>query len=123
MRRGLAPAKLWTLVPVFRPFPLCLLGNPFSLCRAFNTAAFAQPPWYLKLFGIPFILATWVIVQIPIILLLRSMCLAPWYKKDISDYYDILEWFVTPNRIAYYVFLRIVRSVLSPDPDKVSFIA
>lgn len=82
--------------------------------KKYCSALFQQPPWYMQLPSYSILLFAWLVVQLPILFVLRAMFLRPWYKKHLSDFYDVIEWFVTPERIAYYIALRIVRVTVQP---------
>lgn len=44
-----------------------------------------------------------------------------WYMKEIKTYVDVLRWFLTPERIGYYVALRVLRTTALPLIRVVSF--
>jgi acetyltransferase-like isoleucine patch superfamily enzyme len=59
-------------------------------------------------------LLVFLIEQLPVLFVLQQMVLYPWYLKHLRGYRDVLMWFLTPGRIAFYIALRVVRSTVCP---------
>lgn len=87
---------------------------PPSSNRTFCRQAFPEPPWYLMAVGYLIMAVVFAAQQLPLLLVLRSMCLQSWYVPVLRNFGDVLAWFLTPGRMGFYVALRIVRAVVQP---------
>lgn len=77
-------------------------------------ATFPTPVWYLRLLGLAIIWGVWALEQLPVLVVLKLMVASPWYMPLLETYQDVLLWFLAPQRVLYYVCLRLVRQILLP---------
>ena len=91
--------------------------NPFTTAqenRRFCKGRFAKPMGAWRVAANLIILLVFLVEQLPVLFVLQQMVLYPWYLKHLRGYRDVLMWFLTPGRIAFYIALRVVRSTVCP---------
>eukprot|EP00960_Hanusia_phi_P006958 197929-Hanusia_phi.AAC.12 len=75
---------------------------------------FAKPNFLWRMYGSAILWMVWIFEQLPVLLVLRMMVLYSWYVAELDTYCDVLLWFLTPERIGYYLAIRVVRTVVLP---------
>lgn len=84
-----------------------------------NRMAFSSPPLFLIVFlGLPIIGLTWLISLTPWYWGLKFMVsqakLGGWYQSHIHSVYHAFLWWITPRRLMFYLFLRVIRRCMCP---------
>jgi hypothetical protein len=87
--------------------------------RAYCRPTFASPPAWLVVFvGWPILLFITVVKLIPWLYGLYIMVTAAkengWYDGDITTVYDAFMWWTEPERLLYYIVLRLLRRCITP---------
>mmetsp|Transcript_37299 Transcript_37299/g.99373 ORF Transcript_37299/g.99373 Transcript_37299/m.99373 type:complete len:206 (-) Transcript_37299:609-1226(-) len=82
--------------------------------RAFCAAAFPEPCWPLRAFGYLIMVLVWFTSQIPALMLLRQILLEPWYTEHLQGVREVIKWFLNPDRVGFYVAIRITRATAAP---------
>ena len=82
--------------------------------RDYCRTSFPSPPvWLIVLVGFPILLAVAVIARIPWFIGLKIMVadakLHGWYRSDPDTMLQAFLWWITPQRLAYYFILRMIR--------------
>ncbi|EKX52743.1 hypothetical protein GUITHDRAFT_84689 [Guillardia theta CCMP2712] len=75
---------------------------------------FAKPNFLWRVYGRLILWMVWIFEQLPVLLVLRLMVLYSWYVAELDTYCDVLLWFLTPERIGYYLAIRVVRTTVLP---------
>jgi len=78
------------------------------------TMRFPAPGIGYRALGYAILLGVCLLEQLPVLLVLRAMVDSPWYIPHLSNVREVIVWFLTPQRIGYYLALRVVRAVVLP---------
>lgn len=87
--------------------------------RHYCRTAFTQPPAYLSFFiGVPILAFVGVVGLIPwfyaLRFMVRSAKMDGWYVGSIHSVYQVIKWWITPQRLVFYFVIRIVKKCFVP---------
>jgi hypothetical protein len=87
--------------------------------RRYCRPTYTPPPWYLIVFvGVPVLLAVTVLAAVPWFLVLKLMVsnaqALGWYKSDLHSVYKAFLWWITPQRLFYFLLLRVIKRCVVP---------
>jgi len=96
--------------------------------RNYCRPGFLQPPAYMiLLFGCPLLILVTSIGLIPWYIGLKLMVASAkengWYESDIHSIFHAFLWWITPQRLLFYFFIRIIRRCFVPPVRLVMVIA